>query len=108
MSTILKFRGARALSEFRVAKLLSSLRSVHRGLRGIAAEFWHFVEAEAPLSAQEESVLARLLEYGTPLDGERGGGAVLVVVPRIGTISPWSSKATEIAKVCGLTKIRRI
>jgi len=108
MSTILKLRGARALSEFRVAKLLPSLRSDHRGLRGIAAEFWHFAEVETPLSAHEEGILARLLDYGAPLAGGHGGGGVLVVVPRIGTISPWSSKATDIARCCGLTKIRRI
>jgi len=108
MYTILKLRGARALSEFRIAKLLPSLQAVHRGIRGIAAEYWHFVESEPSLSRDEEAVLHRLLQYGLPPAREDGAGGAFLVVPRIGTISPWSSKATDIARNCGLAKIRRV
>src|SRR6185503_16388631 len=65
-----------------------------------------FVEAERALQARETEVLGRLLRYGEPAPA--GGGRVLVAVPRLGTISPWSSKATDIARRCGLEAIRRV
>jgi phosphoribosylformylglycinamidine synthase len=107
MSTILKLRGARALSEFRIAKLLPALQAVHPGIRRLAAEYWHFAETEAPLAPTEHDLLSRLLQYGAPPD-RMPAGALFLVVPRIGTISPWSSKATEIARICGLSRVRRI
>ncbi|MGA8007509.1 MAG: hypothetical protein WCA17_15575, partial [Burkholderiales bacterium] len=61
MATILKLRGARALSEFRLAKLLASLQQVHPGVRGVRAEYWHFVETAAPPDAAERALLERLL-----------------------------------------------
>jgi phosphoribosylformylglycinamidine synthase len=76
-------------------------------MRALAAEHVHFVDAEGELSAREREVLGRLLHDG----GEPGalvGEARLWVVPRIGTISPWSSKATDIAWSCGLRRVRRI
>ena len=108
MSTILKLRGARALSEFRIAKLLPALRAIDPGIRGLSAEFWHFVEIGAPLEPAGEERLARLLLYGTAPVRESPRGALFLVVPRLGTISPWSSKATEIARICGLTQVHRI
>ena len=105
MSTILKLRGARALSEFRIAKLQSALGA---GIRSISAEFWHFVEIERPLDAAEARVLERLLEYGAGPHAELASRSRFLVVPRIGTISPWSSKASDIARICGLTVVRRI
>jgi len=104
---LLQFRGARALSDFRLAKLLPQLQAAQAGIRGLAAEYRHFVEAEAPLEAAEERLLARLLEYGAA-PGAAPAGELYLVVPRIGTISPWSSKATDIARNCGLAKLRRI
>ncbi|MGH9578214.1 MAG: phosphoribosylformylglycinamidine synthase, partial [Terriglobales bacterium] len=97
-----------ALSEFRIAKLLSTLRAVHPGVRRLAAEFWHFVEIETPLAPAEQQILARLLEYGARPPAAQPAGALFLVVPRIGTISPWSSKATDIARICGLAGVRRI
>jgi phosphoribosylformylglycinamidine synthase len=108
MSKILKLRGARALSEFRIAKLQSALRAVHPGIHQLAAEFWHFVELERPLERAESEVLVRLLEYGTKPQEAAAARASLLVVPRVGTISPWSSKATDIARICGLAAVRRI
>ena len=108
MSTILKLRGASALSDFRLAKLLPQLKSVHPGVRSVAAEFRHFVEVLEPLDAPESELLARLLTYGAPLDSSPPKDRFFLVVPRIGTISPWSSKATDIARQCGLPKVRRI
>ncbi|MBS0337909.1 MAG: phosphoribosylformylglycinamidine synthase [Proteobacteria bacterium] len=108
MSTILKLRGASALSDFRLAKLLPQLRAVHPGVEGIAAEFRHFVETSAALDAAQGRLLDRLLAYGTPLGGSHARDQYFLVVPRIGTISPWSSKATDIARQCGLPMVRRI
>ena len=108
MSPILQLRGARALSEFRVAKLLPQLRAIHHGIRGLRAEFWHFAELDGALAAAERQLLGRLLEYGAPPQAGSGAEVLFLVVPRIGTVSPWSSKATEIARNCGLTTVRRI
>ena len=108
MSTILKLRGASALSDFRLAKLLAQLKAVHPGVRGIAAEFRHFAEILAPLDAREAELLDRLLTYGPLLTSRHEQDRCFLVVPRIGTISPWSSKATDIARQCGLPKVRRI
>jgi phosphoribosylformylglycinamidine synthase len=106
-ATVLRFRGARALSDFRLAKLLAELKKALPAVRGAAAEFWHFVEADRELGADEKSLLERLLRYGTPPAGDPAGEP-FVVVPRLGTISPWSSKATDIARNCGLAGVRRI
>ncbi len=106
-ATVLRFRGARALSDFRLDKLLPELKKAHPAVRGVAAEFWHFVEADGEPGGAEKSLLERLLRYGTPPAGDPAG-ELFVVVPRLGTISPWSSKATDIARNCGLGGVRRI
>ena len=108
MSTILKLRGARALSDFRLAKLLPQLKAVHPGVQAVAAEFRHFVEVAVALDARESGLLDQLLTYGEPLKKSPATDQLFLVVPRIGTISPWSSKATDIARQCGLAKVRRI
>jgi len=106
MSLILKLRGSPAVSAFRLEKLNSRLAEIHRSLRVTAAEYWHFAEATRPLETRETAVLERLLEYGDPV--RPGAGAMRLVVPRLGTISPWSSKATDIARRCGLDALLRI
>ena len=107
-SIVLRYRGAHALSDFRLAKLLQELKQAHPAVRGIAAEFWHFIEADARPDADGERLIERLLRYGAPLHGEQAGGTLFLVVPRLGTISPWSTKATYITRNCGLNGIRRI
>jgi len=106
MSEILKLRGASALSASRLERLSQSLKSVVSGLRGLAAEHWYFVEINAPLTAAESEKLANLL--GAYPEGDAPSGSLLLVTPRVGTISPWSSKATDIAHNCGFAKIVRI
>jgi len=108
MHKFLQFRGARALQEFRLAKLLPQLQSARSGIRGVAAEFHHFVELDGPLDDREMHVLERLLLYGAPPQPVQVGDTLYLVVPRIGTISPWSSKATDIANNCGLAQVKRI
>src|SRR5205823_14223055 len=98
VSQVLQLRGPRALSEFRLAKLLASLQKIDPGVRSLTAEYRYFVEAGA-LGAAERVVLERLLDDGTPKLGA-ASGEMFLVVPRLGTVSPWSSKATDIAHNC--------
>ena len=111
MAEILSLAGRPALSSFRLAKLLQSLsqaRSAHR-IDALDAAFWHFVELARPLTADERRTLEALLTYGPePIADAHVDGTLLLVVPRPGTISPWSSKATDIARNCGLDAVRRI
>ena len=107
MPTVLRLRGARALSEFRLAKLLPQLQALQPGIRSVAAEFWHFAECESPLPAAEAATLEKLLRYGEA-PGAPPRGELFLVVPRLGTISPWSSKATDIARNCGLAGVARL
>ena len=106
MSEILKLRGAPAFSSSRLARLTDPVRAALPRLKGLAAEHWYFVEVNAPLSAEEQARLVDLL--GAHPEGDAPVGSVLVVTPRLGTISPWSSKATDIAHQCGFDKIVRI
>ncbi|MBU2884668.1 phosphoribosylformylglycinamidine synthase [Gilvimarinus agarilyticus] len=100
--------GAPALSPFRTQKLLTSLQSVAPGVTGVAAEFTHFADLAAPLSDTELEVLGQLLAYGPRMDEVSHSGELFLVVPRFGTISPWSSKATDIAHNSGLMSVNRL
>jgi phosphoribosylformylglycinamidine synthase len=106
---MLTLPGAPALSEFRNARLLATVRSQVPEVFRITARYLHFVQTTRDLSAKERQVLDALLTYG-PREAQRAeeGGSLIVVTPRPGTISPWSSKATDIAHVCGLEAIERI
>ena len=108
MSQILRLRGRKALSAFRSGKLLGSLRSVVSRVASVHAEFWHFADLARALSDAESQRLQRILTYGPTDAGEAARGELLLVVPRFGTISPWSSKATDIAHHCGLEAVRRM
>jgi phosphoribosylformylglycinamidine synthase len=106
---ILRLPGGTALSDFRLAKLNASLRAVGAGCV-VATRYWHFVEVAREPTPDERRTLDRLLHYGagSPPEEQIGGRTVLVT-PRPGTISPWSSKATDIARQCGLFGlVRRI
>lgn len=105
---MLELRGAPALSPFRLTKLLEQLEAHVPQVGGVYAEFVHLVDVAGELSASELDVLKQLLTYGPKLAAEQPQGEVFVVVPRFGTISPWSSKATDIAHNCGLQKIKRV
>ena len=105
---MLILRGSPALSSFRLAKLLQDLTAAGLPACALDAEFVHVVEVVRELTSTERSVLDQLLTYGPNRDPARVNGVVQVVAPRPGTISPWSSKATDIAHTCGLTAIKRI
>ena len=99
--------GAPALSEFRLGKLQQTLAQV-LPLLGVYAEFVHFVDLDAELDERELGVLESLLSYGPSLPRSAPAGELVLVLPRLGTVSPWSSKATDIAHNCELSKVRRI
>src|SRR4051794_26323858 len=107
---MIELPGALAVSDFRIAKLRPALEKRHPGIGVISARFIHFVDLERELDTAGSALLDRLLTYGPrePVNPGRIGGTELIVVPRFGTISPWSSKATDIARVCGLEAVRRI
>ena len=104
---ILTLRGAKALSPFRLEKILSTLKAAEPGIQSVECGFIHFVETTHALSAHEQVVLEKLLTYGGPV-APAGTGEFFLVIPRIGTISPWASKATDIVHNCGLEGIKRI
>ncbi len=105
---MLILRGSPALSPFRLAKLLQDLIAAGLPIRAVTAEFVHVVETTAALTAGERAILDQLLTYGPRRPATALEGLVQVVAPRPGTISPWSSKATDIAQICGLAAVRRL
>jgi phosphoribosylformylglycinamidine synthase len=105
---MLHLRGGAAFSESRLARLLTRIRSRVPPVSALSAHFTHFVDLEGELDAGEGEILDRLLCYGPRETAREAEGRLLLVVPRLGTISPWSSKATDIARICGLGRIRRL
>jgi len=100
------FEGGNALTPFRAQQLLPVLAAIHPKITGIAARFVHLVAQDSAPDAAARARLAALLAYGDPYAGPTDG-PVLYVTPRLGTVSPWASKATDIAHNCGLS-VRRI
>ena len=109
MSMLMKtLRGAPALSDFRVSKLLNQCSELQLPVTDIYAEFTHFAHITEALNTEESQVLQQLLKYGPTIEEHEPVGQFLLVTPRPGTISPWSSKSTDIAHNCGLTKVIRL
>jgi phosphoribosylformylglycinamidine synthase len=109
--------GAPALSQFRLDELLRALKTQDPRVTGLGSRWIHFVDTTRALSESELEVLGKLLTYGTAVpDGlrvadsprEPRGGHRILVTPRVGTESPWSSKATDILHVCGLSAVARV
>ncbi|UCC57440.1 MAG: phosphoribosylformylglycinamidine synthase, partial [Gammaproteobacteria bacterium] len=105
---MLHLRGNSALSDFRRNRLLRQLQQLVPAIEWLVADYLHIAELEEPLTEAERSMLGKLLEYGDPGTGGSATGTTLIVVPRPGTISPWSSKATDIVHNCGLEKVARV
>ncbi|MEC5343036.1 phosphoribosylformylglycinamidine synthase [Brenneria populi] len=101
-------RGSPALSAFRINKLLARCKEHFLPISDIYAEYVHFADVSAPLNNDELAKLTRLLKYGPSLAEHEPQGRLLLVTPRPGTISPWSSKATDIAHNCALNKVLRL
>ena len=101
------YKGISALSDFRKEKLLKQLREIDKTIYRVAAEYIHFADTTKELSNKEDGQLRELLTYGSQIDqGAREN--MFLVIPRVGTISPWSSKATDIARNSGLKSVNRI
>ncbi|WP_455212666.1 phosphoribosylformylglycinamidine synthase [Kaarinaea lacus] len=120
--------GNTALSAFRIQKLFRQISTAIPNIQSIATQFIHLVDCSEDLTPQEKDILNRLLDYGSQEQGsqeqgsqeqgsqkqgsqqQRQGGAqaTVYVIPRVGTVSPWSSKATDIAHNCNLKNIARI
>ena len=114
---ITQFEGGSALSSFRALQLLPRLQAIHERIAAVSARFVHLVTSDDAPTAALKNQLAALLTYGEPFGEPQGGpgvdsgkanGSILIVVtPRFGTVSPWASKATDIAHNCGLA-VRRV
>src|ERR671924_175506 len=102
------FHGGPAWSSFRLEKRLAAIREVARSVTALYAEYIHFAWVESALDTEERQRLQALLGSGGPPIEPKAGAQCLLVVPRLGTRSPWSSKATDIAHNCGLHKVARL
>jgi len=109
MSMLMKtLRGAPALSEFKVKKILAQCAELSLPITDIYAEYTHFAQLSEELTSDESHVLQQLLKYGPTIETHEPTGQFLLITPRPGTISPWSSKSTDIAHNCGLNKVIRL
>ena len=102
--------GSNALSAFRSQRLLTQLQAVAPTVADVSARYYHFIDASAPLSTEDTERLTAMLTYGEPVPETQYEGVTeeFFVIPRLGTISPWASKATDIAHNCGMAHIHRV
>ncbi len=105
---MLKIPGTSALSDFRINRLLNDLKEIESHISAVSATYIHFIDSDAALNEAEHNVLTQLLDYGFSPSKAVEKTESLLVIPRSGTQSPWSSKATEITQRCGLKKIKRV
>ncbi len=101
--------GAPAFTPARLRKHLDALREADSRVQAAAAEFVHFLDLASPLTGEEEETVRELLTDGRRVPASHDGSTYFcTVTPRPGTISPWSSKATDVLKRCGLDKVSRV
>src|SRR3954466_6751686 len=105
---LLPLSGPPAFSSAALEKKLARVRLRNPGVSALAAQFVHLCDVSSELASDQRALLDRLLAYGPRRSAQAAGGTRMIVGPRLGTISPWSSKATEIARICGLPMLRRI
>ncbi len=105
---MLKIFGTSAFSDHRLKQLLNQLQLIDNSINAVSVRFVHFIQVEKELSKHDRERLETLLSYGYAKAEQDLQGETFLVVPRPGTISPWSSKATEIAERCGLSSVKRI
>ncbi len=110
---MISLRGSAALSPFRIEKIQKNLDDICPNIGHVYAEFWHFVWTEGALSASQKNSLNQILTYGpslheASLQAEELQGELILVLPRVGTISPWASRATDIVQHCGLPEVQRV
>jgi len=105
---MLIIEGGHALSQFRIETLQLQLEGITAKVERFSAKFMHFIQTSSNLDPEEYSKLEALLSYTRPTSSELTNDLQILITPRFGTISPWSSKATDIAHNCGLRNIERI
>jgi phosphoribosylformylglycinamidine synthase len=110
LPVLLSLRGSAALSAFRVEKILNSLKNTTPNVNKLTAEFWHFVWTDGELGPWQQDTLKQILTYGSKSAQlvNAAQGELFLVIPRVGTISPWASRATDIVKHCGLQSVLRV
>ena len=108
MSRIVSCPGSAALSPFRIAKIREQAAACGVTLESVEARFWHFLEVDGDLDAAAERQIDTTLAYGVPAGVPTAETVQILVTPRPGTISPWSSKATDILRNSGLAQLKRI
>ncbi|MGE5650765.1 MAG: phosphoribosylformylglycinamidine synthase, partial [Bacillota bacterium] len=99
--------GSNALSAFRTQRLLTQLQAVEPAIVGVTGRFLHFIDAASAPSQEDIGRLNGLLTYGEPFTAA-ADGEEFIVIPRLGTISPWASKATDIVHNCGMAHVKRL
>ena len=99
--------GIQALRKFKVDTLNERIKSLIPNLNLIGTEYIHFIESEKELSLSKKKTLFKLLNYASEVDLKNSKYRV-TISPRIGTVSPWSSKASDICRLCGLSTVSRI
>ena len=104
----LQIAGQSAWSAFRAGKLLERLQQSEPRITGLASRFLYLADLNVALAGADRERLDALLLSGEAVQSLPNDGAMFCVVPRMGTISPWSTKATDIAHACGLTQVRRL
>jgi phosphoribosylformylglycinamidine synthase len=105
---ILQLPGGPAHSDFRLAKLLRQMQAIEPAARQLASRFVHLVDIASALTEVQRQRLEALLTYGPRYAASQPQGQLILVAPRAGTTSPWSSKATDILHVCALDQVRRV
>ena len=111
-SQMICLRGSAALSQFRIEKIQEKLAQTHTNIKHLYAEFRHFIwlddALENGLDNQKQDTIKQILTYGPTLQVEDPQGEFFLTLPRVGTISPWASRATDIVQHCGLPEIKRV
>lgn len=102
------FHGASALSAFRAEGLLKRLQQIDSNVQSVSAHFVHFVATKGVFDEPQDKVMAGLLDYGHAAVALERVDVTCTVLPRLGTVSPWASKATDIAHNAGLTTVVRM
>ncbi|HIB97786.1 MAG TPA: phosphoribosylformylglycinamidine synthase, partial [Candidatus Thioglobus sp.] len=100
-------QGINALGAFKAKSLQVKLTQAQPGLSLLGAEYIHFTDLNADLDEDKSVQLTQLLSYEEPLNIDDAISSI-IIIPRLGTISPWSSKATDIMHLCDITQINRI
>ncbi|NOT16401.1 MAG: phosphoribosylformylglycinamidine synthase, partial [Methylotenera sp.] len=105
---MISLRGSAALSPFRIEKIQTKLRETCPNIGHVYAEFWHFTWVDGALTTQQQETLKQILTYGPTMQAEESVGEMILALPRVGTISPWASRATDIVQHCGIPQAQRV